>query len=483
MGALARAALYLSAGRTVGFIVLFAVPIVLSRLLTLEDFGAYKYFFLLYGTLSFLQLGMAESLYFFVPQSAERSGRVVANAVITLMLSGGLAFVVIAGLSETIAPIIGHAGIGPWLPLLGAFLGLMLIAAPLEIVMVSRRQNRLAALTYAGSDTVRSLLLVVPALLSRSLTAILIGAVVFAAIRCAWMIGYLVRHFRTGLRPDRRLWHTQLVYALPFTAAVLVELVQFNLHQYVVAARFDPATFAIYSVGCMQIPVVDLVALSAANVMMVRMSEQRAGGEPVLAVWLATVARLSLIFVPLTVALVITAGDVIAVLYPPEYLPSVPILVIATGLVALAAIPVDAVLRVFARTRFLIVMNLIRLAIVLSGIWWAIGTFDLRGAIAITVVAQAVAKVVALGHIAALLETDWRGVLPWRTLGAVLVAAIVAAVPAWWVHEWIGWPPLARGAATAGVYAAAYALAIATARSSVTGQVARHFGWRLSSGL
>jgi hypothetical protein len=42
----------LTAGRAVGFAVAFAIPLVLARHLTLEEFGTYKYLFLLAGTLS-----------------------------------------------------------------------------------------------------------------------------------------------------------------------------------------------------------------------------------------------------------------------------------------------------------------------------------------------------------------------------------------------------------------------------------------------
>ena len=52
-------------------------------------------------------------------------------------------------------------------------------------------------------------------------------------------------------------------------------MLQINWHQYAVAARFDAATFAIYAVGCLQIPLVDLIVTSTANVMMVEMAERR----------------------------------------------------------------------------------------------------------------------------------------------------------------------------------------------------------------
>ena len=61
---------------------------------------------------------------------------------------------------------------------------------------------------------------------------------------------------------------------MPLALAGLVEIVQASFHQYFVAYRTDPATFAIYAVGCLQIPLVEVATASVLNVMMVRMSEQ-----------------------------------------------------------------------------------------------------------------------------------------------------------------------------------------------------------------
>ena len=61
----------------------------LARIFAPAAFGTYKQFFLLYGTLYGLaQLGMAESLYYFVPRNTARTPRYVCNALITLAVAG-----------------------------------------------------------------------------------------------------------------------------------------------------------------------------------------------------------------------------------------------------------------------------------------------------------------------------------------------------------------------------------------------------------
>src|SRR6266496_3587934 len=73
-----RPALTIMTGRTLGYAVLFLLPLILVRLFGQEEFGTYKQVFLLYGTiLSLAQVGMSESLFYFLPGAGERSGRYV----------------------------------------------------------------------------------------------------------------------------------------------------------------------------------------------------------------------------------------------------------------------------------------------------------------------------------------------------------------------------------------------------------------------
>ena len=59
-----------------------------------------------------------------------------------------------------------------------------------------------------------------------------------------------------------------------------VSVPQHSLHQWVVSAHFDPALFAIYTVGCFQLPIVDLLYTPTTEVLMVHVGELAAGGPP-----------------------------------------------------------------------------------------------------------------------------------------------------------------------------------------------------------
>src|SRR5688572_19018088 len=183
MNSASRPALLLVVGRSVGLAASFAIGIVLARLFDPAVFGTYKQFFLVYATLyGVLQLGMAESLYYFVPKESKHTGRYVCNAMVTLA-AVGLACTAVLYLART--AIAGWLGpeLAAYVIPLGLFLTFTLTSTVLEIVMVSRRHHMAAAVTYALSDFARTLLFILPALAFTSLRAVFLGATVFAGLR------------------------------------------------------------------------------------------------------------------------------------------------------------------------------------------------------------------------------------------------------------------------------------------------------------
>jgi O-antigen/teichoic acid export membrane protein len=445
------------AGRTAGFVALFAIPLVLARAFTPAEFGLYKQVFLLYTTaFSMAQLGMAESLYFFVPTDPERAGRAAANAVAILIAVGIVAGTVLCLMAPAIARGMGSPGLAHYVPALAIFLGLTLPAASLEILMVARRNYATSAVVYAASDVTRATMLATPALAGGGLGAVLTGAIVFAISRCVALGVYVWREFGSAFRLDRGVLWAQARYALPFAGAVTLDVAQNNWHQYVVSSSFDPATFAIYSVGCLQIPLVDLLSTSAANVMMVTMGCSLADRACQLSSWYETVDRLAVLLLPLACILGLLAQDVIVTLFTTKYVASAPVFMVTAVTIALAAFPVDAVLRVHAQTRFLFFLNLFRLVVIATTIGWFLRRFGLPGAALVSVVATATSKMVAIRRIARILQVRIRAVLPWKHLAGIAGTAAGALIPASLVRSHLHMSPMLAGLVTGIVYSAIY---------------------------
>ena len=84
-----KPALVLMVGRGVALVATFLAPLILVRLFDQSQFGTYKQLLLVYVTLYVLsQLGLAESLFYFIPRSTGGAGGYVANSMLALTGTG-----------------------------------------------------------------------------------------------------------------------------------------------------------------------------------------------------------------------------------------------------------------------------------------------------------------------------------------------------------------------------------------------------------
>ena len=326
-----RPLLALAAGRAMALVVTFATPLVLVRVFDQAGFGTYKQLFLIGGTLSVIaQLGMAESLLYFLPSAPKDGGRYVLNALLVLGGSGLACLGLFLALGPLLPRWLGNASLSGLSRLLGGYVALTLPAAVLEIVLTARKRFGGAGAAYGLSDLVRALAVVAPAVLTGKLAWLLAGAAAFAAVRLGATLLYLRSEFGAELRPDGALLRKQLAYALPFQLGGALWILVLNLHYYLVASFVDAATFAIYAVGCLQIPLIELLFTPAKNIMMVRMREAITAHRPgaPITIWRDTVGKLAVFFFPLVGLLLVTAHELIPFLFTERYAASTPIFMI-----------------------------------------------------------------------------------------------------------------------------------------------------------
>src|SRR5882672_11455464 len=375
-----RPAFTLMSGRVLAFAVTFLTPVLLVRVFSQAEFGTYKQFTLVAYTLYLIgQLGLAECLFYFVPANPQGSSKYALNSLLMLGLSGMVSLAGLMLTSSFIADRMRNPALAHYTPIMGFFVLFMLMGTVLEITMIARKRYRLAAVTYVVSDVLRMVCLVVPAFVTRSLEWALIGSVIFLFLRVCAILPYFRHEFGGALRLDKALLKAQWAYALPFSLSVVVQVIQSNYHQYAVAFSFDAATFAIYSVGCLQIPLVDFMATPASNVMMVAMGEELREGryERLLAVWHETTRRLAFVFFPLVGLLVSNAYPLIVMLFTTSYAASVPIFMVWSLSILFVVFQTDGVLRTFAENRWLFIVNIVKLAMVLLFMNWFLARFSL----------------------------------------------------------------------------------------------------------
>ena len=89
-------ALWVLIAKILAFALSIALPLLLVRRLSQEDFGLYKQAFLVIGSaLALLPLGFQMSAYYFLPRETERQGQIVLNIMLFHFVMGALGALVL----------------------------------------------------------------------------------------------------------------------------------------------------------------------------------------------------------------------------------------------------------------------------------------------------------------------------------------------------------------------------------------------------
>jgi PST family polysaccharide transporter len=206
----------------------------------------------------------------------------------------------------------------------------------------------------------------------------------------------------------------------------------------------------------MAIPLVDLIMTSTTSVMMVKMAEDSADPHLALSLFHETVSRLACLLMPVGIGLSVLAQPFIVALFTEKFQAGVPIFSVWALTVLPAIIAVDAVLRAYAQTRWLLAMNLLRLGFVVALIGWFLGMFGLVGAVLVTLLATVAAKAFALVRVSRLMRVGLADVLPWAALARLTLRAVVAAIPAWATATALAPVPIVAFALGASAYGLTY---------------------------
>lgn len=444
--------------RLTGAVLTLAVPMVLARVLVPASYGTFKQAWLLTQTLALvLPMGMTVSLYYFVPREPEaRDSHVAQTLWFHLALGGVAAALLFAG-----APLVDRHFHNPELtrslPWVAAFTGLQIAGAPLDVAWNAAGRIGASALARLATEVARGAAILAGAALGGSVEAVFVAITAAHLARAAWTFVALGRAH--GLRFSTAALRRQAAYALPFGAAFLLIVPQQQFHQYAVAAAVSAGAFAVYSVGTFQLPIVDVLYTPVSELLQIGLAEAEGAGQPPragLPLFHEAVSQLAFAFLPLVGLLAVVAPALIELLFSSRYLDAVPIFRIGVLSVALAALPLDGVMRARAQNRYMLGLSVAKLGLTVPLVLGGLRVGGPIGALAGWTVAEAATRAVMVHRAAALFDVPLSRVLPLRSLARQLAATAFGMAPAWLAVRTLDGPLPVRLAAACAAFAAAY---------------------------
>lgn len=478
-GEVAQTAAILAASKFVAGAAASLLPILVVRRLTQSEFGAYKQIDLVAGLLlPFLGLGLDKSLTYFVPRNRERADEYVTAAFLPCGIAGALCV-----LLALLMPSAGAAVLGTEpnrLLLVSAATTAVASVFVLSAVraLIATGGKGTAGVITAARGPVLVLLVGSVMLLGGGLHDLLWCYFSLAALQIATSLGVLrragllARHFRPELAAR------QFRFGAPLWGSALIAVWADRMDRYLVSLTLGPAAFAVYAVGRTSVPFYTTAGTSLETAMAPNLARWESEGEyrRMADLWSGSIRRLLPVAIMVFIAMQATADWVIPFLYTGTYRDAVPIVrVSAFALLFSGFTGTDAVLRAFARTRFLFATNVANVILRLG-----LGVLALRegSLVHLAVVAlgtDAAVKITQASVAARCLSLGPAALLPARHLAGPIALAGAGAAASLALERFVPSLP-ARFAATAVVWGAV--LSYQVHRSGMMKSIGMRLPWK-----
>ena len=378
-------------GRSVAFAIGVALPILLAHKLTPASLGLYKQVFLVVNTaLNVIPLSFGMNVYYFLPREPARRGQVVFNTILVLCAAGLLAGLLVALWPAVLSLVSKGPEIRLYAPLIGATILLWIPCMLVEILPIANQELKLAMTISIAAQILRTALFLAAAIFWGTVSSLVWAAVIYGLIAASAFLYYLVRRFPGFWRNiDFALLGEQLSYATPLGLMGIVWYFQSDLHNYFVSNQFGAAAFAVYSIGCFQLPVLQLISEATNSVLISQMAALQRDNQTdkMLALSLRSMRKMAAVLFPIYAFLMVAGQQFIEFLFSDRYLASWPIFRINLTLLPLGVILLDPIVRAYAEYRYILLRIKVAFFLaLLAALWWSIPRFGMIGAISSVVV-------------------------------------------------------------------------------------------------
>jgi O-antigen/teichoic acid export membrane protein len=419
--------------KTAAFALSFALPLLLVRRLSQHEFGLYKQVSLVIGTaVAMLPLGFGMSAFYFFPRERERRGQIAFNILLFYSAAAGAACVALIVRPTLLSTIFNNSDLLEYAPMVAIAILLWVVSSFLEMAAVANQEAKTATVFIVGSQFTKALLLLVAALRFATVESLIYAAIAQGVLQTAVMVVYLKSRFPGFWRGfDRAVMRRQLSYSLPLGLAGLLFTMQMDLHNYFVSNSFGPTGYAIYAIGCFQLPLVAILNESICSVMIPRVSLLQSQGNhrEIILLSARVMRKLAAIYFPLYALLMVTGREFIMVLFTEAYIGSWPIFAVNLTMLPLSIIVLDPIFRSFEDHRyFLLKQRALFVGGLLVALWLGATYLGLTGIISIVVCVRLLERAIIAIKMGRVLGVGKSDIPLIKDVGKIAGAALVAAI-------------------------------------------------------
>jgi O-antigen/teichoic acid export membrane protein len=425
--------IWLIAAKTAAFAFTIAIPLLLVRRMPQHEFGLYKQIFLMINSaVTMLPLGFGMTAFYFLPREEHCRNHTVFNIVLFTTAVSVLFGAVVSLFPSLLILLFKEPAAVEFAPWIGVIIVLWVVGSFLEIVTVANQDIGIATGAIVAIQITRATFFVAAAIAAGTIRALVFAALAQGILQVTALLTYLSRRFPGFWRElDFSFFRRQLAYSLPFGVAGLMYSLQTDLHNYFVSQRFGPTAYAIYSIGCFQLPLFGILADSVGSVMIPRVSllQHQQRTREIVLLTARVMRKLAAVYFPAYAFLLVMRREFITALFTTRYSDSIPVFAVNLTLIPLGVLLVDPIMRAYAEHRhFLLKVHGTLVVCIVLALSTTISRFGLVGAITVVVIANGLARAVILVKALRILAVERRDIVLLTDVAKIAVAVVTAAV-------------------------------------------------------
>jgi len=427
-----QASLYIL-GRAAALVVHFVVPIILVRIFVKSDFGQFAQLVLIHEFFfRIMQLGIRQSLFYFLPIYNESKAHYVTNTFFLLMISGIICLLIFTVFRNGIASLFNAAELSLLLPIFGLHTLFTLVSCPFEPILIIESQAEKASLIVFASQVVRGLFIITFVLIDKTVLSAVLGDTCYSFVR--FMVYTIFVHKHIGMKLDRssiRHLKQQFQYAVPIGISGIISNAYKRIDKFILSAFFTPDIFAIYRIGNVKIPLVQMVFSSVGEVALPRAVELLKDKkiDNFLVFWKKLLIRFSYIGIGVFFAFQLIAYDIVTLMFTAEYESSVPVFRIFQFLILGEMFQYGIILRSIGHTKAIFKSNLVAFIVSVPATYILVRHFGIIGAAAAALVGYFLNVISQLIYSVKGLKSKYTDVFPILIMVKLMIVGAALFIP------------------------------------------------------
>jgi O-antigen/teichoic acid export membrane protein len=463
ISAILRKASFLAAAGLIEYALQLVLPVILVRYLTKREFGDYRLIWLVAETaLILFPLFMPQSLFYFLPRAAAGiRSNLVGNVFVSLLVIGGFSALILLVLMPILPKAI--ADLQRYSPFVQIFVGAWILGSILDVLPTADGKAEWQACAVIVFAILRTSTLAISAVLLGDLASILVIICGLAILKIGMSLVYaLFAAQEPGLGFDGQLLRVQLQYSIPFAIAQGFFALRVHADQWVVAANFPSTVFALISIASVVLGIGTLIRQPLNTALVPDISFLLGQGNIDGAISLISKGYLllGLMLPPILGLLILTADDLVELVYTSEYLGAVPLMRIYLFGQMATVFAAGHLLGVFGYGRQSAITGAISLLLSIVSSILGVKLFGLAGAVAGSTISLVVWEWWALNKVAKGLQTSVVTLMRLDEIWKVWLVAAIGLLFAYIACSWLDLSIVLRLVAKSSIFVAAVLLGL-----------------------